>query len=107
MGLHQAAARGTGIGGADDQFGMEQIHRADIERRRNPHATRRSGQPFDKIEAHRAVIETAIDMGLGYLEKRRRPDRVAEAQQNVHRKGGALPLAAIRHVLLECGEMHD
>src|SRR5581483_12033180 len=63
MRLHQAAARRLLRAVEPDQFGMDQIERADIERRRNAHAAALRGEPLDEVEAGLAMIETAVDMG--------------------------------------------
>lgn len=44
---------------------MDEVERADIQRRRDPNVAAALDQPFDEIEAGLAVIQAAIDMSTG------------------------------------------
>ena len=78
MGLHQALAAAPTSALAAKQFGMDEVDRADVERRRNAHAASQRDEALDEIEARAAEIEAAVDMRGLDVEKPRRVDRLGE-----------------------------
>ena len=74
-----------------NQFGMDEVDRADVERRRRAHPAAFGDEPLDEIEADLAVMQAAVDMGLGNLDEAGRLDRLAEARQKPIAKATAAP----------------
>ena len=86
MGLHQALAVGAQCVVAAKQFGMDEIDRADVERRRDAHAALQRDEAFDEVEARATQIKTAVDMRGLDVQQSRGVDRLRETDEQSHRE---------------------
>ena len=104
MGLHQALAADAQFGVAAEQFGMDQIHRADVERRRHVHATPERHQAIDEVEAGATQVKTAVDMRGLDVKEPRGSDRLGETNEQSHCESGGLAMLACEEGSIERGK---
>ncbi len=97
MRAHQAPGGGLLAIREADQFRMDQIDRADVQRRRHPHASPAGNQALDEIEIHLAVVEASVDVRAGDFEQRGCADGVRERGEQAHREGGRLAVFTGEH----------
>ena len=76
------AVRDAGV--AAEQLGVDQVHRADIERRRHRDPAAAGDEPLDEIEADLAVIQAAVDMGARAIDEVRRIEGLGKAAKQAH-----------------------
>ena len=84
---------------------MDQVDRADVQRRRHAHAAAAGDQPLDEVEADLAVIQAAVDMRSGDVQQRPGADGLREGDQNLHRERGGGPGVAVQHRGIALGEV--
>ena len=65
----------------------------------------RFGQPFGEVQVGRADVDRAVDVCLGDVEQRTRPEDVGHAQDDAHRQGGGRAAIAAEEGLVEVGEL--
>ena len=80
---------------AAKQLGMDEVDRADVERRRHARATLQGDEALDKVEARATEIKAAVDMSGLDVEKTRRVHRLGEANEQPHRERRRLAMLAL------------
>ena len=90
---------------AAKQFGMDEIDRADVERRRDAHAALQRDEAFDEVEARATQIKTAVDMRGLDVQESRGVDRLRETDEQSHRESRCLAMDAREEGLVEGGEV--
>ena len=86
---------------------MDEIHCTHIKRGWNSNAASITDEPVNKVEIDLAMVEAAVDVGTGDIEKSRRTDRSGKSQQDVHRKSGRRPAPAFNKLFVELREIHE
>ncbi len=84
---------------------MDQVDRADIERRRNADLAAEFDDPFGEVEAGASMIEAAIDMRRLDVDEGTRVDRFREAHEQPHGEGCARAMDAAQEFAIERGKV--
>ncbi len=98
---HETRASLSNLVRAPKQLRMDEINRSDVERRWNADLSAERDHALDEVEARAPKIEAAINMRRLDVEEALRPDRLGEANEQPHRKGGAAAMRACENVLIE------
>src|SRR5208337_60548 len=107
MRLHQPRAVLADLLLPTEELGVDEIDRADVERRGRPHFSAEGDEPLDEIEARPAEIETAVDMGGLDVDEAARIDRFRKAGDEPHGERRRWPTYAGQELAIEGGEFHE
>src|SRR5208337_2663755 len=105
MRLHQPRAVLADLLLPTEELGVDEIDRADVERRGRPHFSAERDEPLDEIEARPAEIETAVDMGGLDVDEAARIDRFCKAGDEPHGERRRRPAPAGQELAIEGGEL--
>ena len=83
---HQADAARPQLVFAAKKLRMDQVDRADVQRRRHAHLSAKPNELFDEIEADLAMIEATVDMRRLGIDEVLRTYRLGEANEQPHGK---------------------
>ena len=97
MRAHQPRASRRQFRRALEQFGMDEIHRPDIQRRRHRDAPFQLHKLLDEIETDLAVIQTAIDMCRRNRQQRFCTHGLAERDHQAQGTSRRLAARAVKH----------
>ena len=93
---HQLTTRGREVP-VTDQSGMEQIHRADVQRGRDADLRAEVDQPVGEVETDLAVVQARVDVRGGDLDQSRRVGDPRLRHDHAHRESDAISVLTAEH----------
>ena len=100
MHLHEFPAGGRKLRRTPEQLRVNEIHGADVQRRRHANATAEVQQMLDEIEADLAMVQATVDVGTGDRDEPLGPECLAGSPQEVHGEGSRRPTTALQKILV-------